>query len=510
MARYVLSHRRAGIFDDSQKVAVREEADRAFSTLFAASADLVGKREPREDVKREVVIFDASPEEVESKRAELGGAVLLEPEILHYRETARPLDLRATLHGNAAGEVLAGHGNGLRITVRGPSGPLAGAEVALFLRAPGGLDNELKAETDGDGEVAFEFGPSWSAGAALVLPAGDHWSAIVRGPVDGMTVELSELPQTAPAAWWHDVVGHDDVDERGRGVTVGVADTGLGPHPHLGHATNAGAFVGGVHHEDPEDGHDVDSHGTHVCGTIGARTEADARFAGGVAPEVELFGVRVFPAGEGANQGDIANAIEHLSRERHADLINLSLGAPRGSEIERDAIADALERGTLCVCAAGNSNGPVGYPAAFDEAIAVSALGLDGWGAPGSLSAIRHPERRERYGSRGLFLANFSCFGPEIDCAAPGVGIVATVPQRQGLDAPYGAMDGTSMASPVACAALAVALSGSPDYLALPRDLTRSAQARAVLGAICGDIGLAPELQGGGLPWAGLVRCGQA
>lgn len=508
MARYVLSHRRAGIFDDSEKRAVREQADRAFSSLFAANADVVGRSEPKEETKRETVIFDASPAEVDVKRAELSGDVLLEPEIVHYRDTTRPLDLAPT-DREAAGEVLAGTGETLRLTVRGPSGPLPGAEVLLFLRDATGEANRLESATDASGEVAFQFGSSWSAAAALVLPA-NHWSLIVRGPTDGMTVEVIELPATAPTAWWHRVLGHGAIEEAGNGVRVGVADTGLGPHPHLAHATSVGAFVDGDHDEGPSAGHDVDSHGTHVCGTIGARTPADARYAGGVAPGVDLFAARVFPdRTRGANQGDIANAIDHLSKERQVDLINLSLGAPSGSEIERDAIEDALERGTLCVCAAGNSNGPVEFPAAFPETVAVGALGLEGWGASGSLSATRYPDRADHFGATGLYRANFSCFGAEVDCAAPGVGIVAPVPEHDGLVAPYTEMDGTSMASPDTVAALALALSATPDYLALPRDLTRSSQARAVLAFVCRNIGLAPELQGDGVPWAGLARYGQ-
>ena len=215
---------------------------------------------------------------------------------------------------------------------------------------------------------------------------------------------------------------------------------------------------------------------------------------------MDLVSARVFPAGRGANQGDIALAIDHLSRHWRADLINLSLGAPVGSELEHDAILDALERGTLCVCAAGNSNGAVEYPAAFDEVIAVSALGLEGWGPDGSLTSTRYPTQADRYGLGQLYLANFSCFGPEIDCCAPGVGILATVPERFGLRAPIGAMDGTSMASPAACATLAAILSNDTDYRSLPRDLTRAERARSLLRQGCVDVGLAAHYQGRGMP----------
>jgi len=178
----------------------------------------------------------------------------------------------------------------------------------------------------------------------------------------------------------------------------------------------------------------------------------------------------------------------------------MSLGAPRPSQIERDAIIDALERGTLCICAAANSAGPVEYPAAFPESAAVSALGLLGWAPLGTTPRLRIPQQADRFGTENLYLANFSCFGPEITCAAPGVGIVSTVPERFGLKAPYGAMSGTSMASPVACGVVAARLSTMPAYDALPRDQTRAEMARNALHNACRDIGLEPLYQGRGVP----------
>jgi subtilisin family serine protease len=499
MARYVLSHRRAGLFRDPEKRAARDEAHRAMS-LLAPVADIVGAQSPPEDTAREIVVFEASPTEVAARRSELGPDVILEPEILHFPSVALPLDLRGAALRRTAGPALAGAGRTLALTVRGPSGALPGAEVLIFLRSPGGLSNSLRTRTDERGEARFEYGETWAPAALLAIPAGGHWTMVVRGPTDGITVEAPELPATGARAWWHELLGVADPGA-GAGIRVGVADTGVGPHPHLGHATDTGAFIDGRHDTEERAGQDVDAHGTHVCGTIGGRPEDPCGYAGGVAPGSELFSARVFPsADQGANQGDIAAAIDHLSADRAADLINLSLGAPRGSRIERDAIIDALERGTLCVCAAANSSGPVEFPAAFPEAVAVSALGREGWAPDGSLSATRYPDQPDRYGDDGLFLANFSCFGPEIVCGAPGVGIIATVPERFGLGAPYAAMDGTSMASPAACGLLAAVLGAAPDYGTLPRDLTRSARARALLRSACRDIGLDARFQGHGVP----------
>lgn len=498
MARYVMSHRRVGVADPSRRAAIRADADQAFSALFAETADVVGAVLPEEETKREVIVFDADPVEVATKREELGPDVLLENEILHY-----PAATSLTADSTGTGPLMAasaGSGTTLRLTVRGPSGPLEGAEVHLTLRAVGTQVKTLSAKTDLEGQVAFEYGSPWSPAVAVAVPAGNHWTMVFRGPTDGTVIETPELPEISDG-WWHQAVGAEPNLDAGAGVSVGVADTGVGPHSHLQHVTGVGAFIGGSHLSEPAAALDVDSHGTHVCGTIGARPTSGALRPAGIAPGASLSCARVFAAAEGgANQGDIANAIDHLSAVGNADLINLSLGAPQPSQIEWESIAEAIEGGTLVVCAAANAAGPVHYPAAFNESIAVSALGLQGWGPRGSLASLRYPTDQTKFGRDQLYLANFSCFGSQLDCTAPGVGIIAPVPERFGLSAPYGVMDGTSMASPVACGALALALAASPQYLGLPRDLTRAAQARAVLEEICRDVGLATEYQGRGVP----------
>lgn len=280
-------------------------------------------------------------------------------------------------------------------------------------------------------------------------------------------------------------------------MRVGVIDTGIGPHPYLDHVNDVGAFINGD--SDTDAGSDVDSHGSHVCGIIGARPVNNSEY-GGIAPGVALYSARVFPKGRGANQLDIVNAIDELSREQEVDLINMSLGSSISSEVEQDAIIDAWERGTLCICAAGNSNGPVQFPGAFKETVAVSAIGLLGWGPSGSMASIRLPSDPFRFGDENLYHANFSCFGPEIVCGGPGVGYISTVPERFDLNKPYASMGGTSMASPAACAALATILSRSDEYKSLPRNQERSVVAIRILRQNCQSIGLDPAYEGHGMP----------
>ena len=183
----------------------------------------------------------------------------------------------------------------------------------------------------------------------------------------------------------------------------------------------------------------------------------------------------------------------------------MSLGAVSGSQIELDAIQDALQRGTLCVCAAGNDGGAVAFPAAFPEVVAVSAVGLKGTAPTGSLSATRLPTDPDKHGAGDLFLAEFSNFGNQVDCAAPGVGIISTVPERFDQVQPYAVMDGTSMASPAACGALAALLASSPGYQALTGS-ARAEAARTMLRNSAQSIGLSTVFQGAGMPQDPVAR----
>lgn len=498
MARYVMANRRSGKFHESEKRASRASLDTSFHSLLAANVHLIGDTKPSDDQKRRVLIFEAEPAEIEVKKASLPSDVMIEPEILHYTDVSQRFYSAFSPFAATAEALPVAAGAMLTVTVVGSGTPLAGAEVILFLRGSSGLARRLTALTSSLGQAIFNFSPIWTPTALVAVPAGGFWSVVVRGPEDGITVNVPALPQDGPLAWWHRALGISNPDlTRGSGIKVGVIDTGVGPHDYLAHVTRVGSFIDGTF--DPGGGADADSHGSHVCGTIGARPVNSPDFMG-IAPGVNLFCARVFPPGRGANQGDIADAIDALSKDYQVDLINLSLGAPSPSEIERDAIRDALERGTLCVCASANSAGPVEFPAAFPESVAVSALGLEGWGPDGTLASTRYPSEREKFGSARMFLANFSCFGPEIDCCAPGVGIISTVPERPGLTMPYSSMDGTSMASPAACGALAVLLSATPDYQNLPRDVSRAEKARALLKANCQDVGMEVRFQGRGIP----------
>jgi subtilisin len=462
--------------------------------------DVQADSAPAETARR-IVVFDADPSEVEAQSATLPPDVMIEPEIMHYPAGGAEFRLFGDAGPAAASPFPTGTGKTLKLRVTGKGSPLANATVHVSFRGPGGLSTSDSATTNSQGRVTFQHSSIWTPSTAVAAPAGDFWVMVAFAPTTNLTIDCPALPKDGPLGWWHKAVGIQTFKATlGKSIKVGVIDTGCGPHAALSHAKLVGAFINGNQLPAAATA-DVDSHGSHVCGTIGARPTASGQYAG-IAPGADLFAARVFPGPDsGANQGDIAAAIDALSRDHKVDLINMSLGAKQGSQIELDAIQDALERGTLCVCAAGNSDGPVEFPGGFDECVAVAALGLLGWGPAGSLASLRVPTgQTARFGNDSMYHASFSCFGDGLDVCAPGVGILATVPKRGTLTAPFGVMDGTSMASPVACGALACRLSASTAYKALPRDSTRSAMARTILKASVKDVGMTAKFQGLGMP----------
>jgi subtilisin family serine protease len=511
MARYVMANRRAGKFLEAQKTASRAALAAGFDNLFASSVDVVHDLSPTDELARRVVVFDAEPEEVAAKALSLSTDVMLEPEILHFPVGGRRGRVRPTVADRAASPpamtapavtgptALAAAaaplaGPVFAINVTGSGGPLQGAEVLVFIV---GLRDPLSTTTDSAGVARLTLPPGAQVIGVIASPAGGHWSMVRRGAQSGDTVDCVPIASVGPIDWWHKQHGVSVLDvTRGSGIKVGVIDSGVGPHGCLAHATAVGSFINSSH--DPAGGADVDSHGTHVSGLIAARP-VGAGDRAGIAPGVTLFVARVFPAPHaGASQADIANAIDHLSRTRRVDLINMSLGAPQPSDIAHDAILDAAERGTLCMCAAGNSGGRVEFPAAFAESIAVSALGLKGTSPAGTVSATNTPTDPARHGAAGVFLASFSCSGTDVDTIAPGVATISTVPERFGLTRPYAVMDGTSMASPLACGVLAALLAKSAQYQAL-QGSARTDEARAILAAHCSSVGLAAIFQGRGI-----------
>ena len=145
----------------------------------------------------------------------------------------------------------------------------------------------------------------------------------------------------------------------GRGVRVAVIDSGVhAGHPHVN------GVAGGV-------GFDVEghAHGDYVD-RLGHGTAVTAAIKD-LAPDVEVYAVKVFDRQLSTNITCLINAIEWAAREQ-AHVINLSLGTPRCEHEAalRGAMAVAAAAGALVV-AAREDAGVAYLPGSLAGALAV-------------------------------------------------------------------------------------------------------------------------------------------
>jgi subtilisin family serine protease len=134
----------------------------------------------------------------------------------------------------------------------------------------------------------------------------------------------------------------------GRGVKVGIIDSGVNPaHPHVG-GVAGGAGISASKADFTTDYLDYIGHGTAVAGAIREK-----------APDALLYAVKVFDRALTTNIESIIKAIDWCI-EKGIDVINLSLGTVNLQHREKleTAVARAAEKGTVIVAAHEMSGQP--------------------------------------------------------------------------------------------------------------------------------------------------------
>lgn len=274
------------------------------------------------------------------------------------------------------------------------------------------------------------------------------------------------------------------------GVTVGVIDTGVGPHVDLNVVGGRNCTLEG----NSKDYLDCDKHGTHVAGIIGARGRKPFGMLRGLAPGVPIRSYRVFGESDADNY-KVAHALRQASADK-CDIVNVSIEDGTNEDILRKAMIDARNQGMLVVVAAGNDyRKDVNYPAAYPGAVAVSAMGCEGTFPSGAMEeiAIERPPRSTRNPKE--FVASFSNVGGQISVIALGVGVLSTIPGNS-----YAPCSGTSMAAPVVTGAAASLLSQNPNIYNMPRNRARSDAIEKLLLTNCVKRGFGMAYEGYGMP----------
>lgn len=256
-----------------------------------------------------------------------------------------------------------------------------------------------------------------------------------RGAIPAVFASLAALAVAGPAAAANDPLRPDQPNlnliesdaaratSSGKGAIVAIIDTGVkASHPDL----QGGRLLPGYDFVDndgtPQD--DVDGHGTHVLGIVGA-AENNGVGVASVAPGARLLPVRVLDNTGSGDISDVAKGIDYAVAQG-AHVINLSLGSDvplfgaLGGDEYDDAIRHALAAGRVVVASSGNNGAPAcEQPSADDGLLCVGAV--------------------DDNGAR----TSFSSFGAGLGLMAPGSNVLSTY-----ADNGYTRISGTSQASP--------------------------------------------------------------
>ncbi len=227
-------------------------------------------------------------------------------------------------------------------------------------------------------------------------------------------VEVFALAQVLP--WGVDRVDAELVwpsSNTANPIKVGIIDTGISnSHPDLKANIKGGVNTINLSTSWTDD----NGHGSHVAGIVAALNNTIGVV--GVGHAADLYSIKVLNRRGSGYLSDIIEGIQ-WAISNNMQVINMSLGTSSNIQSFHDAVIAADNAGIVVVAAAGNSGGAVIFPAAYPEAIAVSAT------------------------DQNNIIASFSSRGPEVDLAAPGVSIYSTYKGTS-----YTTLSGTSMAAP--------------------------------------------------------------
>ncbi|MDO9088317.1 MAG: S8 family serine peptidase [Anaerolineaceae bacterium] len=201
----------------------------------------------------------------------------------------------------------------------------------------------------------------------------------------------------------------------GAGITVCIIDSGI----YAAHDDFSQVNIVDGYTNIPNSNYfeDFFGHGTHVAGTITAQLN-NAGVVGVSPGKVSLFIVKVFgDDGAWAYSSSLADAANRCGAAG-AKIISMSLGGTQKNKLEERAFNTLYNNGVLSIAAAGNDgNTAISYPGGYASVMSVAAI------------------------DENMVVADFSQKNTTVEIAAPGVGVLSTVPY---LSENWVVVDGTT------------------------------------------------------------------
>ena len=402
-----------------------------------------------------VVVARMPDDKAEIFRQQSRGQLIVEPDqSLHLLQAAAE---PAMVTGIAA--AIGPSLNATIIVLGKDNAPVKEAEVCLFgsVASATGLTDER-----GNVMLSLHGETPQSVSALYVKPKFDYWTFYQAQPaletqqpnlvyLRPLSESFPDFPRQQTMGWGQRLMRLDQVpgQYRGQGAKVAIIDSGVATsHVDL-QRIRTGVDIVGKTNGAAGWNQDAVSHGSHAAGIIGAAESGMG--IRGFAPEAEIHVCKLFPGGQ---IGQLVEAIEYCI-ENQIDVATLDLGATQPSEALEQEIIRAKRLGIALIAAAGNTGGPLEYPARSPHVLAVSAIGK--WGEFPTDSY--HARTIGAMDQTGLFSPRFTSYGSEVAVCAPGVAILSTVPPNN-----YALRDGTSCAAAHVAGVAALVVAHHPDF----------------------------------------------
>ena len=234
---------------------------------------------------------------------------------------------------------------------------------------------------------------------ALRYPISIQTSTLTDAQTSGLAASVAATGQTVP--YGVDMVQAPQVwpDSNGSGKKICIIDSGI----YTSHEDLVGGSFSGYAGNLPWNV-DGSGHGTHVTGTITAQNNTLGVI--GVLPGTgNIYMVRVF--GDDGAWAYSSTLIDAANRcyAAGANIISMSLGGTKSNRTEQRGFDTLYSNGVLSVAAASNDGtSAFSYPASYSSVVSVAAI------------------------DSSMNWADFSNFNTQVELAAPGVGVLSTVP----------------------------------------------------------------------------------